>query len=74
MLDQATHISEMTKITLGEGDVLVVKLPRNNLPNNMWHKYAESIRDILVPLFLSNQIIIVENEVDFLVLGQKDVA
>lgn len=65
------NITDVKRLALNEGEVLVVKLPRNNLPTHIWEKNAGGLRDTLKLYFLTNRIIVVSDNVEMTVIKQE---
>lgn len=60
--------TQITRLTLNEGDVLLVRVDRNNLPKGVWAKHATEIKNILSTYFLTNQIVVHDESTTFTVV------
>lgn len=60
MLDK---ISDMTKITLDEGDVLVVSVDCGGMPPAESNEYMKAVKDYLTVYFFSNKIAIIPDNI-----------
>lgn len=70
MLDQ---ITEIQKLKLHENEVLIVKIPVNNLPHSVWHRRAADIKGALSTYLLTNKILVINDEVKFAVIEKDDI-
>ena len=68
-----TKVTELQKIKLSPGEVLVVKMTKGDLPEGMWQRRAIEIKDVLRTYFLSNNIIVVSEGVEFSVIKEENV-
>jgi len=69
MLDQ---ITEIQKLRLHEGELLIVKVPLNNLPQSAWHRQAADIKDVLSTMLLTNNILVLADDIDFTVIEKEN--
>lgn len=66
-----SNITEIQKLKLHENEVLIVKIPVNNLPHSAWHRQAQDIKGALSAYLLTNKILVINDEVKFAVI-EKD--
>ena len=53
----------MSKVTLDEGDVLVVTVDCGDLPISKCIEHMENVKDVLSLYFLSNKILVIPKEI-----------
>lgn len=63
---------DVKRLNLNEGDVLLVRVPRKNMPSTKWVDYANNIKDSLQVFFLTNKVIVIDSEIEILVVTQKE--
>jgi hypothetical protein len=63
-------IKDMTKITLQEGDVLVARVARDDMPGYLFQKHCLNLRDTLKTYFLSNEILVLPDDVSLAVINK----
>ena len=64
-------LDSVSRLTLNEGDVLLVKFKKGNLPKHLWEKYATDIKNSLQLYFLTNRIVIISDDIDITVIGKS---
>ena len=69
MLDK---ITEIQKLKLHENEVLIVKIPVNNLPHSAWHRLAADIKGALSTYLLTNKILVINDEVNFTIIEKEN--
>lgn len=69
MLDKTTEIQ---KLKLHENEVLIVKIPSNNLPQSAWHRHAQEVREALSTYLLSNNILVINDNINFTVIEKEN--
>lgn len=65
-------ITEIQKLKLHEGELLVVKIPTNNLPHKAWERHAKDLRDMLTTYLLTNNILILADDINFTVIEKEN--
>lgn len=69
MLDD---ITEIQKLKLHENEVLIVKIPINNLPQSAWHRHARDVREVLSTMLLTNNILVINDDINFTVIEKEN--
>ena len=69
MLDKITNIQTLR---LNEGEVLVVKIPSGDLPMHAWSRQADAIRTTLCTLLLTNNVVIMQDDISFTVIKKEN--
>ncbi len=69
MLDGVTEIQ---KLKLHEGEVLIVKIPVGNLPHSAWHRRAADVRGVLSTYLLTNNILVINDDINFTVIEKEN--
>lgn len=69
MLDQ---ITEIQKLKLNEGEVLVVKMPLGDLSNSAWKRHADELRHALCTLLLSTNVVVLGEDINFTVIEKEN--
>ena len=64
---------DIKRLTLKEGDVLLVRAPRRNMPIHAWENYANNIKSALQVYFLTTKIIIIDDEIDITVIEKEKI-
>lgn len=64
-------IKDMSRVTLREGDVLIVRVPAY-MPRRAYEKYTHELREFLRLYFLSNEIIILPENVNINIINKGD--
>ena len=63
-------ITDMTKITLGKNDVMLVRVDVQNMPRTMAELYMNQIKEGFQLYFLSTKIIVVPDRVSVSIIGK----
>jgi len=63
-------ITDMTKITLGKDDVMLVRVDVQNMPRTMAESYMNQIKEGFQLYFLSTKIIVVPDRVSVSIIGK----
>ena len=63
-------ITDMTKITLGKNDVMLVRVDVQNMPRTMAESYMNQIKEGFQLYFLSTKIIVVPDRVSVSIIGK----
>ena len=69
MLDQ---ITEIQKLKLHEGEVLIAKMPLGDLPRGAWKRHADNLSQVLRTMLLSNNIIVLGEDISFTVIEKEN--
>lgn len=66
-------ITEIQKLKLHENEVLIAKLPVGNIPRSAWRRQADELGQVLRTMLLSNNIIVIADDIDFTVIKKEHV-
>lgn len=65
-------IVDIKKLVLHEGEVLLVQIPRDDLPVSKWLEYAENIRATLSTMLLTNNIVVCNDSLKLTVIKKEE--
>lgn len=66
------EITDFQKLRLHEGEVLIVKLPLGDRTSGAWHRYAKELRDVLGTMLLTNNILVLADDINFTVIEKEN--
>lgn len=67
------NITDVKRLALNEGEILIVTYARANIPPHIWERNAEKIRTLLSTALLTNKIYVVSDEMELTVIKQEKV-
>lgn len=62
---------DIKRLTLNDGDTLVVRVVRGDMTSSRFNSYIEYIRDTLKVYFLTNKIIIIDDSIELTVIEKE---
>jgi len=64
---------DIKRLSLTEGDTLVVRVPRKNLPGHKWMEYADGIRAAFRSHFSTNNVIVLDKDIEIEIVNKGEV-